>query len=178
MATNVRGAGWSVLVWGGATLLLLAPAVAMRFTTEVQWTGFDFAVFGAMLLLGCSAFEFVSRRSNGLLFTLGTAMAVGTAFFLLWANLAVGLIGDEGNRANLMYIGVLLTAIVGACVARFRPRGMSRAMVAAGVAQAVVGAIALVGKLGDSQIETFGVTAMFVVLWMAASVLFAKSATR
>jgi hypothetical protein len=34
-------------------------------------------------------------------------LAVGTALFLVWSNLAVGLIGSENNPANMMYLGVL-----------------------------------------------------------------------
>ena len=45
--TNPFGA----LVWGGAACLLALPWVAMRFTRDVQWTGSDFLVFGAMLLV-------------------------------------------------------------------------------------------------------------------------------
>ena len=37
------------MVWGGATLLLLALLLAMQFTKEVRWTRSGFAVFGVML---------------------------------------------------------------------------------------------------------------------------------
>ena len=57
-------------------------------------------------------------------------------------NLAVGVIGSEENPANLMFGGVLAVGIVGAVVARFRPRGMARALVSTAVAQTTVGVIA------------------------------------
>ena len=44
------------LAWGGAAALLIAPWVAMRFTSDVACTGSDFALFGAMLLTGSVAF--------------------------------------------------------------------------------------------------------------------------
>ena len=43
--------GLRILGWLGVAAILVAPAVAMRFTTEVQWTETDFA-FAAILLIG------------------------------------------------------------------------------------------------------------------------------
>ncbi len=46
-----RGSWLRKAMWSGAPFLLLLPAVAMRFTAEVNWTGSDF-VFAAVLLFG------------------------------------------------------------------------------------------------------------------------------
>jgi len=43
-------------LWLAIGVILLAPLVAMRFTTEVNWTALDFAV--AALLLGGAALVF------------------------------------------------------------------------------------------------------------------------
>jgi hypothetical protein len=45
----LRPLGWVVIA-----LLLLAPAVAMQFTSEVQWTPSDF-VFAGVVLIGAGA---------------------------------------------------------------------------------------------------------------------------
>ena len=177
MAEHLRSAGnrWSLAIWTGAAALLAVPAVAMRFTEEVQWTALDFTTFGIMLAAACGAYELLARKSASLAYRAGAAAAIGTGFFLVWANLAVGLIGDEQNPANLMYAGVLLVAIVGAIAARFRAHGMTRAMTATAVAQAIVGAIAIVGRL-DVPVMLLGITVMYVVLWMVSAVLFGKAA--
>ncbi len=177
MAEDLRSAGnrWSLAIWTGAAALLAVPAIAMRFTREVQWTTLDFVTFGIMLAAACGSYELLARKSASLAYRAGAAAAVGTAFFLVWVNLAVGVIGDEHNPANLMYAGVLLVAIAGAVFARFRARGMARAMVAAAVAQALAGVIAILGRL-DVPVTMLGITAMYVVLWMVASALFAKAA--
>ena len=39
---------WRWLMWGGLAGLLALPAVAMRFTDEVQWGPEDFLVMGIM----------------------------------------------------------------------------------------------------------------------------------
>lgn len=75
-------------------------------------------------------------------------VALAAAFVLVWMNLAVGVIGSEDNPANLMHGGVLAAAIVGVVIARFRPRGMARALLATALAKALVAVIALIAGLG------------------------------
>ena len=58
-------------------------------------------------------------------FAVGVALAA--AFILAWLSLGVGVIGKDGDPANLMYFGVLAVGIIGALVAHFQPRGMARA---------------------------------------------------
>ena len=41
---------WRKLVWSIAVLVMLVPVTAQLTLTEMAWDGFDFAVFGAMLL--------------------------------------------------------------------------------------------------------------------------------
>ena len=70
--------------------------------------------------------------------------ALATALVLLWVIGAVGLIGVEGDPYDRSYGGVIGVGIIGAVIARCRPRGMARAMVAAALAQALVAVIALI----------------------------------
>jgi hypothetical protein len=87
-------------------------------------------------------------------------------------NLAVGIIGNEDNPANLMYGGVLAVGIIGAVIARFQPHGMARALVATALAQALVAVIALIAGLGYTLI----LTGFFVALWLTSARLFRKAA--
>jgi hypothetical protein len=41
-------------------------------------------------------------------------VALAAAFILVWLSLGVGIIGKDGDPANLMYFGVLAVGIVGA----------------------------------------------------------------
>ncbi len=93
------GACWRFAAWGGAALLFLAPLVAMRFTDEVDWTAFDFAVFGALLALALGAFELGLRRAP--VSRLAVVVAVGAAFLLAWAQLAVGVITGPAGGCSL-----------------------------------------------------------------------------
>lgn len=86
-----RGRRWRIARWGGAAVLLLLPLVAMRFTSEVDWTPFDFVVFAALLVAACGAYELVLRVTRDGVARALAGAAVVAAFVLAWAELAVGL---------------------------------------------------------------------------------------
>lgn len=112
----------------------------------------------------------------------GVAVAIGTALFLVAAMGALGVIGAEGDRADLMFLGVLAMGISGAIVARFRPDGMVRAMAVTAVATLLVGVIALLlGKhqaAHSSVFEIVGLTGMFAALFAGSGWLFRQAARR
>ena len=103
-------------------LLLLVPLVAMQFTDEVRWNLADFVVAGALLFGAGATYQLLAARTDNLAYRAAVGVAVGATLMLVWANLAVGLIGSEDNPANLMYLGVLAVGIIGALVARFDAR--------------------------------------------------------
>src|SRR5690606_37190745 len=128
MAAQVRGngsrvgPGWRLAVWGGAALLLSLPLLAMRFGAPgVHWTGLDFAVMGAMLAAACGGWELAMRMSSGsLAYRAAACVAIAACFLQVWINLAVGIVGEPGNPANLAFFAAVAVAIAGALVARFR----------------------------------------------------------
>lgn len=163
--------------------LLLIPLVAMQFSPDVDWTWFDFAVAGALLFGTGLTYVLVARRGNNITYRLAVGVAVVAGLLLVWANLAVGLVGSEANPANLLYGGVLAVAVIGALVARFRPLGMSRAMFAAALAYVLVTAIALfmwkpsaaTAEPSVSLVNVLGANAVFAALWAAAGWLFRRA---
>ena len=62
-------------------LLLLIPLIAMQLTNEVNWSFFDFIIMGGMLTI------------TGLLIGIILIVTIVMIFFLIWAELAVGLFG-------------------------------------------------------------------------------------
>ncbi|MDP9423380.1 MAG: hypothetical protein M3Q19_11230 [Pseudomonadota bacterium] len=136
-----RSGSWRWLGWGGAVALLLTPLVAMQFTPEVNWTAGDFVFAGIMFGTVGVVMELAARASPSLAYRAGVGFALAAAFFLIWVNLAVGIIGDENNPSNLMFFGVVLIGITGSIVARFRPRGMAVAMSVAAAAELLVGIV-------------------------------------
>ena len=97
---------WSALrklPWIVAAILLLLPAVAMQFHVEgVDWTAGDFLVMGVILAIACGSFEVTARLAPNFTYLLAAALGIGTGFLLVWANLAVGIIGDGIGTANMM----------------------------------------------------------------------------
>jgi len=174
-ATMTNDPVWRTLrwvVWGGAALLLLAPLVAMRFTREVDWSPVDFLVMGTLLALVGGAYELAVRVARTHVYVIAFGVAVGTAFLTIWANLAVGIVGEPAEPINRIYFGVVAVAVLGAALARLRPAGMARAMLATAIAQA---AGSLVGLFADG-VTVFVLTAAFAVLWLVSAALFRRAA--
>jgi hypothetical protein len=107
-------------------------------------------------------------------------MAVAGGFLLTWINLAVGIIGDEDNPANIMFAGVLATGLIGALIARFRPLGLSRTLVAMAIVQVAAGVTALAagwGSTGENWPRPVLVlSGFFAALWTLSAWLFRHAA--
>ena len=67
----------------------------MRFTSEVDWTAFDFVVAGVLLLGTGLVIEIVLRIVKRSEYRLAICAAMLLALFIVWAELAVGLIGTR-----------------------------------------------------------------------------------
>lgn len=106
-------------------------------------------------------------------------VALAAAFLLVWLSLGVGIIGKDGDPANLMYFGVLAVGMIGAVFARLRPQGMARALFATALAQALVAAIALMAGLGlpwSGTAEILVLNGCFIALFAASAWLFRRAA--
>jgi hypothetical protein len=167
-----RASRWRIMGWSVAALGLVLPLAAMQVTDEVNWGAGDFAVAGALVLGVGVTYELAARAAGNGAYRAAVAVALAAGFILVWVSLAVGVIGSEGDPANLMYGGVLAVGVVGAVLARGRPRGMAGALLATALAQALVAGVALIGGLD----ATPPLDAGFVALWLASAWLFRKAA--
>lgn len=158
---------WRIAGWSLPVILLALPAIAMRFTNEVDWDVADFIVMGALFGSIGLGIEFLVRQSDSLAYRVGAVAALVTGFLIIWINAAVGMIGSENNPYNLLFGGVLLIALIGAVLSRFQAAGMARAMVVTAVAQAAIG---LGGMSMDVRDGVF--SAGFAILWLLAAALF------
>lgn len=107
-------------------------------------------------------------------------LAVAIALILFWVIGAVGVLGADGDPADLMYIGVLAVGVTGAIIVRFQPMGMARAMITMAFAQALVTVIALIiGKQDAPYMSVFEIVSLngfFITLFLGSARLFQKSA--
>ncbi len=74
-------------------LLLLVPLIAMRFTSEVNWTAIDFIAAGVMLFGAGLAIEVALRVVKNFKYRLAACVAILFVLAVVWAELAVGIIG-------------------------------------------------------------------------------------
>ncbi len=158
--------------------ILLLPLLAMQFTDEVVWDLADFVVAGALLVGTGFMYELVARKGGSIAYRAAVGIALATALLLVWINLAVGIIGNEDNPANLMYIGVLAVGFIGAVIARLEQRGMARALFATALAQALVPVIALIiwkPSVASDVVGVFGLNAFFAMLFVASALLFRRA---
>jgi len=106
------------------------------------------------------------------------ALALLAAFLIVWMNLAVGIIGEPDDLANLMYVAVLAIGAVIAFAGRFRPGAMSRAMFAMAAAQVLVAAVTLIARLGippGKPFWVFVVNSLFFALFVGSGLLFRRA---
>jgi len=166
---------------GGITvLLLMIPLIAMQFFDGVDWSLFDFIIAGALIFGTGLTYKLITWKSSGMAYRIAIAFALLTGLFLIWSNLAVGLIGSEDNVANLMYFGVIAVGIIGAFWADFQPDGMMYNMLAMACSHVVITVIALLMGLQhlpySSVTEVVGVNFFFFMLFTLSALLFRYAA--
>ena len=176
MASNASGApdpriSWRIIGWAVPVGLLLVPWLA-----RWPWTASDFIFAAAMFGVVGGTFELAVRTSGNLAYRGGVAVALATAFLLVWINLAVGIIGNEDNPLNLMFFGVIAAALIGSIIARFRAAGMARAMTVAAVIQGLIGlGVFLKGSGASEPPGPVGILLLiefFAAAWLLSAWLF------
>lgn len=111
----------------------------------------------------------------------GAGVALTAGFLEVWSNLAVGLVGSTDNAQNQGFFGVVVSAAACAFVARLRPDGMARAMLATAGVQALLGLMVATAPI-TARVEPMGpsgvlmITGFFVALWLTSAALFQRSA--
>ncbi len=167
-------------VAGVTASILLIPFIAMRFTSEVNWTFSDFLIMGILIFGTGMAYTLISRISDTLSYKLAVGTGIGTGFFLIWSNLAVGLIASENEDINALYFGLIVLGFAGALVARFQAKGMTWVMGSIAAGQMGIAAFALATgaqHLPHSSVtEILGVNLFFTVFWTASALLFRQAA--
>lgn len=170
-ASKGVGTIWRSIMWGTILTLLILPALAMRVTTEVNWTASDFA-FAAVLLgsVGVGV-ELTVRASGSWAYRSAMFIAIAMAFLTVWANGAVGIIGNEDNSLNFLYFVPLLIGGLAAVRVRFRPSAMCWITAAISVAQFVIVAVA-----AANGYWVWSAAAVIGGGWSLSAILFNRSA--
>ncbi len=157
-------------------LILLVPLITNQFTKGEGWTLSDFVIMGTLLFGTGFAYKFVTRKSEEVVYRVAIGFALLTGLFLIWVNLAVGIIGHSGNPANLLYFAVIIVGIIGAFVARFESQKMTFVMFTMALVQALLTAIVLISGMYQSPpgnvFHIIGVNGFFITLFVISGMLF------
>ena len=168
---------WRLGGWGLAAVMLSLPAIAMRFTKEVAWTASDFVIMGIMIGVVGLGLELAIRASCNHHYRAGAAVALLTGFLVIWSNLAVGIIGDEDNPANLIFFGIIVIVAVASSVSRLIPGGVTRVMAVTAAAQFGVPLIAMVIwslPITPDLVRTIVFNSIFSGMWLLSAWLFRR----
>ena len=71
--------------------ILLIPLIAMQFTDEVDWGILDFLVAAFLLFITGCLLDLIIRKINKPSTKLLLSLGILLIFFLIWAELAVGI---------------------------------------------------------------------------------------
>lgn len=156
-------------------VILMVPLIAMQFTDEVNWSVSDFIIVGALLFVTGVLLVLVLRQSAHIAYRAAMGLAIGATFLMIWANLAVGLIGSGPNPGNLMYIGVIAVLLIGIYLSRFSVPALERVMFATAFSLVLLAIIALLANMhhypGSSMTEIIGVNLFFAASYIVAGLL-------
>lgn len=166
---------WRIACWGALAVLLSLPAIL-----KFPWTPSDF-IFAGIILGGAGlVVEIIVWASSSLSYRLGGLIALLACVGLVWVNGAVGFLANEDNPANLMFLGVIVIAVVGTVVVRFKARGLSRVIGLAAIAQVIVGIIGYAAgwaSPGIAGLQEVAVgTTLFGSMWLISAALFHHAA--
>lgn len=84
----------STLLYSIPLIIMSFPLIAMQLTNEVNWTISDFLVMGILLFSTVFTIDFVLKKVKTLKSRLILIFAIVILLVLVWAELAVGIVGS------------------------------------------------------------------------------------
>jgi hypothetical protein len=149
-------------LWKGPALLtaliLPIPIVGSIVIADWHWPPGAFVVLGGILFSIGFAYQLVTLGRNDLRYRMAVGMTFAACFVLVWSSFVQ--MADVVPAAAL-YFCVPIVGLVGAVLARLRPAGMARALLATALAQA----LALVAVLAFLMERTPRITAWTPPEW-------------
>lgn len=82
-----------IIILVGVAMLLLIPLNAMHFTSDVNWSVSDFIVMGVLLLITGLLCAYAWLKIKPIKYRILVCAAILLLYFLIWAELAVGIFG-------------------------------------------------------------------------------------
>jgi hypothetical protein len=96
---------------------------------------------------------------------------------LIWLSLGVGIIGRDGDPANLIYSAVIAIGFIGSIYYRFESYGLAITMLTMAIAQFSISIFAIFTKLGlpwSGPLEIILLNSFFIAMFLLSAWMFAK----
>jgi hypothetical protein len=134
-------------------------------------------VVGAVVFGAALTYELAVKGMSNKSYRFAMALAVATALVLSWNNFVLAV---DVSLGNFMYLGVVVVGLIGAAIARLRPRGMALALAGMTIAQILVPVIGLVfwktGVAPEAVVPVIRLNAVFIVLFAISAFFFRRAA--
>ncbi|MGB0715861.1 MAG: hypothetical protein ACPGXK_08280 [Phycisphaerae bacterium] len=103
------------------------------------------------------------------------------AVFLLWMILDVGIVGDVGDPADWLYLGMMGFGALGALLVKCQPRGMVGIMAGLAVLHFMIMLVVMAMGLPQTSETPLSVfvsgNLIFVFVWMSSALMFRQALT-
>jgi len=150
--------------------LLMVPAVASRLVEGWNWPAGAFVLVYVLFFATGLVYALVARRMDAWSYKLGVGVALAAAFAFGWSTMVQT--ADSGHPERLWYLSVLVVGIVGALLARLKPRGLARTLFAMAVTLALIALMLPSGAPPDFARRIALGHGVFVALFAASGLLF------
>lgn len=158
----------------GLTAMGFVAWQSSRFAEWAAWIDImALSMIAAIHVTGVAAF-FLTRSKHAM-YRLALFATLGVALFMNWVIPAVGILGAEGDPADLMYFLLQAVLIAGVIVVKARPSGMVALMgvMVAGHVAIIIAAVSMGLHLREVTPidEIIAVNILFMVMWVGAGIL-------
>ena len=157
---------------------LLIPLWGTFYVDDWNWGWRGFMVVGAFVFGAALAYELAVKGASNSSYRFAMGLAVATTLVLSWMNFVLAV---DVNLGNFMYLGVVVVGLLGAAIARLRPRGMTLALATMSIAQLLVPLIAMVlrktGVTPEAVVPVIRLNGAFILVFAISAFLFRRAAT-
>jgi len=154
----------------GSLGLLMVPLVASRLVPGWNWNAGAFVFVYVLFFALGMAYALIARKMGAWSYKAGVGVALAAGFALGWSNMVQ--VADSGHPENLAYHSVLAVGLVGACLARLKPRGLALTLFAMAATLALIAVLLPSGAPPDMARRMAIGHGVYVVLFIASGLMF------
>jgi hypothetical protein len=161
--TTLRVAWGALAVW-------MVPLVASQFVDDWHWGVGGFVRVYVLLFLTGIAIALIARRTGVWSYKVATVTGMVAGLALGWSTMVQT--ADSGHPERLWSLSVLVTGIIGACVARLKAPGLAITLFAMATVLALISVVLPSGAPPDMALRMAIGHGALIALFTASGLLF------